>query len=70
MVFSQIHNSAEHRPVRTTKADQDFLKRLDFQDIKSTVKTRDIHKICYVSKLCCEGKHVYLLLIWEEGKMH
>ena len=38
-------NPAEHNPRRITKADKDFAKTLDFNDIKSPVKTRDIHKI-------------------------
>ena len=57
-----------------------------FKDIKFTVKTRDIHKIekknsifgyenkvkypIYVSKKCCEDKHVDLLLIGEGEKKH
>ena len=32
-------------PRRITKADKDFTKRLDFEDIKFPLKTRDIHKI-------------------------
>ena len=38
-------NPADHNPVRIAKADKDFAKRVDFKDIKFTVKTRDIHKI-------------------------
>ena len=38
-------NPADHDPPRITKADQDFAKKLDFKDIKFTVKVRDIHKI-------------------------
>ena len=38
-------NPADHDPLRITKADQDFAKKLDFKDIKFTVKVRDIHKI-------------------------
>ena len=86
-------NPADHDPPRITKADQDFAKKLDFKDIKFTVKVRDIHKIekkkkrnsigisvfgsgnsekhpIYVSKKCCEEKHVDLLLIGEEGNRH
>ena len=36
---------ADHNPRRTTKADEDFAKRFDFNDIKFPLKTRDIHKI-------------------------
>ena len=38
-------NPADHNPVRIAKADKDFPKRVDFKDIKLTVKTRDTHKI-------------------------
>ena len=38
-------NPADHHPSRITKAAKDFAKRLDFKDMKFTVKTRDIHKI-------------------------
>ena len=38
-------NPAHHHPARITKADNDCSKRLDFKDIKSPVKNRDIHKI-------------------------
>ena len=37
-------NSANHHPARITKADEDFLKNLDFKDIKFTFKIRDIHR--------------------------
>ena len=37
-------NSAEHNP-RIQKADKDFPKRLDFKDVKFSVKIRDIHRI-------------------------
>ena len=38
-------NCAHHRPARTTKADKNFAKNLDFKSIKFPVKVRDIHKI-------------------------
>ena len=38
-------NPADHNPRRTTKADKDFAKRLDFKGMKLTVKIRDIHKL-------------------------
>ena len=38
-------NPANHPPARTTKADKDFAKILDVEDIKFPVKVRDIHKI-------------------------
>ena len=38
-------NPADLNSVRTTKADKDFAKKLDFKDIKFPVKVRDIHKI-------------------------
>ena len=83
-------NPADHHPVRIAKADKDFVKKLDFKDIKFPTKIRDIHKIkknssisisvfgyenkekyqIYVSKKCCEEKHVDLSLIGEKGKRH
>ena len=42
MVYSQILNC---NPRIITKADKDFAKKIDFKDIKSLVKVRDIHKI-------------------------
>ena len=38
-------NSADHLPARITKFDKDFIKKLDFKNIKFSVKVRDIHKI-------------------------
>ena len=38
-------NLANHHPARMAKADKDFAKKLDFEDIKFPVKIRDIHKI-------------------------
>ena len=38
-------NTANHHPVRIDKADKDFVKRLDFKDIKFLLKTKGIHKI-------------------------
>ena len=38
-------NTADCNLARITKADKDFAKRLDFEDIKFTVKTRDSHII-------------------------
>ena len=43
MVYSQ--NPTDHKPRRITKANKDFAKRLDFNDIKVSVKIRGIHKI-------------------------
>ena len=39
-----LHPS-DHNPARITIADKDFLKSLDFKDIKFPIKIRDIHKI-------------------------
>ena len=36
---------ADRNPARITKADKEFVKKLDFKDIKFLVKIRDIHKI-------------------------
>ena len=37
-------NPANHHPARTTKADRDFAKKIDFKDIKFPVKIKDIYK--------------------------
>ena len=83
-------NPADCNPARITKADKEFVKKLDLKGTNVPVKIREIHKIekknctgicyfgyenkekhpIYVSKKCCEEKHVYLLLIDEEGKRH
>ena len=39
-----LHPS-DHNPARITIADKDFLKSLDFKDMKFPIKIRDIHKI-------------------------
>ena len=38
-------NPADHNPRRITEADKDFVKKLDFENIKFPVKIRDIHKM-------------------------
>ena len=38
-------NLASHHPTRITKNDYEFARRLDFKDIKISVKIRDIQKI-------------------------
>ena len=38
-------NPAGHNPRRITKADKDFAKRLDFENIKFTIKFKVIHQI-------------------------
>ena len=38
-------NPVDHHPVIITKADKDFVKKLDFKDIKFPVKIRDIQDI-------------------------
>ena len=37
-------NPTDLDPRRTTKTEKDFAKKLDFKDIKFSVKIRDIHK--------------------------
>ena len=37
-------NSADRNPTRIAKSDKDFSKRIDFDDTKFPVKTRDIRK--------------------------
>ena len=49
-------NPTDHNPKRITKSDKDFAKRLDFKDLKFSVKTRDIHKI--------EKKKYWHLCFW------
>ena len=44
LVFIQILNPEDHNPVRITKAEKDFAKKLDFKDIKFPVKVRNMHK--------------------------
>ena len=67
------------------QSDKDVSKRLDFKDLKFPVKIRDVknsinisvfgyenkekHPV-YVSRKCCEDKHVDLLLIGEGEKKH
>ena len=46
--------AADCNPARITKADKDFVKKLDFRDIKFSVKISDIHiiekkKFIYIS---------------------
>ena len=43
---------ADYKSRRITKADKDFAKRLDFKDIKFSVKIRDIHKIETKNCIC------------------
>ena len=38
-------NLVNRNPARITKPDKEFAKKLDFEDIKFSVKIRDIHKI-------------------------
>ena len=38
-------NPADRSPARITKADKDFIRNLDFKDIKFPVKIRYIYKI-------------------------
>ena len=45
MVFSQISTSSDQNLRRITEDNKDFMKKLDFKDIKFTVKITDIHKI-------------------------
>ena len=46
MEYREIVDPANHHPARITKADQDFVKKLDFKDIKLPVKipVRNIQK--------------------------
>ena len=74
-------NPANHLPVRITKADKEFAKRLEFKDTKFPGKIKGIQKIekknsiggndfgCEnKEKKWFEEKHVDLSLIGEEGK--
>ena len=44
MCLDSYLNPEDCDPARITKADEDFLKRLDIKDIKLPLKTRDIKK--------------------------
>ena len=44
-------NSANHQTARIIKADKDFAKKLDFKDIKFSVKVRDIQKLINWQKI-------------------
>ena len=50
-------NPIDHNPVRITKVDKDFGKKLYFKDIKFQVKVSDIHKI---EKKKCIGIGVFV----------
>ena len=57
-------NPADRNPVKPTKADKDFAKKIDFKDIKFPAKVRDIHKIeknnCIeISVFGYENKEIY-----------
>ena len=41
----------DHHVARTTKADKDFAKKLDFKDLTFTVKVVDIEKIAKKSSI-------------------
>ena len=71
---------ADHNQRRITKADKDFAKKLDFKDknfqssLENSIgislfgyENKEKHPI-YVSKKCCEEKHVDLLLIAERKR--
>ena len=45
MVLFRYLNPADHSSRKIAKTDKDFAKRLDFMDIKTTVKIRDNPKI-------------------------
>ena len=45
MEYSQIIKSWNHQSARITKADKDFAKKLDFEDLKFSARIRDIYKI-------------------------
>ena len=45
MEFSQILKSCRSSPSKNYKSLQKFCQRLDFKDIKISVKIRDMHKI-------------------------
>ena len=64
---------AVHHPTRIIRAGKVFVKNIGFKDINISVFSygnKEKHPV-YVSKRCCEDKHVHLSLIEEEeGKRH
>ena len=61
---------ADHHSARFTKADKDFARKCDFQDIKYPLEIRDIHKIeiyiyIYItnSVFGYENKEKYLICV-------
>ena len=78
-----IQNPPNHHPARITKSDKDFVKKLDFKDIKFPAKVREIHEIekknCInISVFSYENKEkqpIYVskkcvLFIGEKWKLH
>ena len=58
MVFDQILTSCNHNPRRIRKVDRDFVREVDFKEIKFPVKITDIHKV-EKKKNCIEGFSVF-----------
>ena len=52
IIVSYLYFS-DHHPSRITKADQNFVQKLDFKDIKFPVKSRDIHNLKKKKKIHC-----------------
>ena len=44
-MFSKVLPSSDHNPRVISKADKDFAKKLDFKEVKFSVKIRDVQKI-------------------------
>ena len=66
---------ADRNPVRITKADKDFSKKLDFRDMKFSVKFRDMHKIekknistlmSFVMKIKKNTQSMYQKMLWRQ----
>ena len=45
MIMNALNGALDHHPARIKKVDKDFVKELDFKDIKFLVKIRGIQKI-------------------------
>ena len=61
-------NPAGHNPIRITKADKEFTKRLHFKDIEFPVEITDIHKIekknsISITIFSYENKEKYLIYV-------
>ena len=62
----------DHNPKRITKVDTDFVKKLNFKEMKFPVKVRDIHKIeknnsIGISVLSYENKEKNIQSVYQKN---